>query len=98
MREKMNHSLPEVVLPNCPVMKLLEGQTALVTGASSGIGKAVAIGLGHAGADIVVNYIADPDSADAVCQEIERCGSRGHGNLRGCLERDRGASHVQADV
>ena len=72
----MNQSLPEVVLPSCPVMKLLKGQKALVTGANSGIGKAVAIGMGHAGADVVVNYIADPDSADAVCQEIERCGSR----------------------
>ncbi len=63
-------------MPSCPVMKLLEGQKALVTGANSGIGKAVAIGLGHAGADVAVNYIADPESADAVCQEIERCGSR----------------------
>ncbi len=72
----MNQSLPEVVLPSCPVMKLLKGQKALVTGANSGIGKAVAIGMGHAGADVVVNYIADPDSANAVCQEIERCGSR----------------------
>lgn len=72
----MNQSLPEVVLPSCPVIKLLEGQKALVTGASSGIGKAVAIGLGHAGADVVVNYITNPESADEVCQEIARCGGR----------------------
>lgn len=72
----MDQSLPEVVMPSCPVMKLLQGQKALVTGANSGIGKAVAIGLGHAGADVVVNYIADPESAEAVCKEIERCGSR----------------------
>ena len=72
----MNQSLPEVVLPSCPVMKLLEGQKALVTGANSGIGKAVAIGLGHAGADVVVNYLENPESANEVCQEIERCGSK----------------------
>ena len=46
--------LPEVVMPNCPVNKLLSGQKALVTGANSGIGRAVAIALGHAGADVVV--------------------------------------------
>jgi glucose 1-dehydrogenase len=72
----MNQSLPEVVMPSCPVNKLLEGQKALVTGANSGIGSAVAIGLGHAGADVVVNYIVNPEEADAVCQEIERCGSK----------------------
>ena len=72
----MDQSLPEVVMPSCPVNKLLEGQKALVTGANSGIGKAVAIGLGHAGADVVVNYVANPKAAEAVCQQIERCGSK----------------------
>jgi glucose 1-dehydrogenase len=69
--------LPEVVMPNCPVNKLLSGQKALVTGANSGIGRAVAIALGHAGADVVVNYVVNPEEADEVCREIEQCGSRG---------------------
>ena len=43
---------PEVVMPECQVPKLLKGQKALVTGASSGIGKAVAIALGQAGAEV----------------------------------------------
>ena len=60
----MDKPLPEVVMPSCPVNKLLEGQKALVTGANSGIGKAVAIGLGHAGADVVVNYVTNPQEAD----------------------------------
>ena len=49
-----------------PIRPLLAGQKALVTGANSGIGKAVAIALGRAGADVVVNYVAGPDQADAV--------------------------------
>jgi len=36
--------------------KILSGQKALVTGANSGIGKAIAIALGQAGADVVINY------------------------------------------
>jgi glucose 1-dehydrogenase len=43
------------------VPKLLKGQKALVTGASSGMGKAVALALGKAGADVVVNYVSDED-------------------------------------
>jgi len=72
----MEQLLPEVVMPNCPVNKLLKGQVALVTGANSGIGRAVATALGHAGADVVVNYIVNSKEADEVCREIERCGSR----------------------
>ncbi len=72
----MEQRLPEVVMPDCPVNKLLRGQKAVVTGANSGIGRAVAIALGHAGADVVVNYVVNGEEADAVCQEIERCGSR----------------------
>lgn len=54
----------------------LKGQAALVTGASSGIGKAVAIALGEAGADVVVNYVSNPDSAEAVAEQIRAFGSR----------------------
>ncbi len=49
----------------------LRGQKALVTGASSGIGKAIALAFGRAGAAIVVNYIGDSKSADEVVREIE---------------------------
>ena len=52
----------------------LAGQKALVTGANSGIGQAVAIALGKAGADVVVNYVVDDDAANAVVQEIRRAG------------------------
>lgn len=67
---------PDAVLPACPIQRLLKGQKALVTGASSGIGKAVAIALGHAGADVVINYVTGEDKAQAVADEIMRCGSK----------------------
>ncbi len=67
---------PAVVMPACPILKLLKGQKALVTGASSGIGKAIAIALGHAGADVAVNYVSGEDKALAVVEEVRRCGSR----------------------
>ncbi len=54
----------------------LKGQKALVTGANSGIGKAVAIALGRAGADVVVNYVRNDDAAKAVVDEIAAAGSR----------------------
>ena len=69
-------NLPEVVMPSCPIQKLLKGQKALVTGASSGIGREVAIALGHAGAEVVVNYGSKKDEAEAVVEEIRRCGTR----------------------
>jgi glucose 1-dehydrogenase len=59
----------------CP--KLLVGQKALVTGANSGIGEAVAIGLARAGADVVVNYVTNPDAAQKVVEAIEAEGTKG---------------------
>jgi len=71
-----NASLPKPVIPHCQVPKLLKGQKALVTGANSGIGKAVAIALGQAGADVVVNYVRDDPSANDVVRIISGYGVR----------------------
>lgn len=57
-------------------VKVLAGQKALVTGANSGIGEAVAIALGQAGADVVVNYVVGEDRANAVAEGIRRSGVR----------------------
>ncbi|MFB3817393.1 MAG: glucose 1-dehydrogenase [Candidatus Methylomirabilales bacterium] len=54
----------------------LKGQAALVTGASSGIGEAVALGLGAAGAAVVVNYIGAREPAERVAEKIRAGGSR----------------------
>ena len=48
----------------------LEGKTALVTGGSRGIGRAIALELGRAGADVVVGYRAEADEAEAVASEL----------------------------
>ena len=65
-----NHNLPEPVMPERRVPQLLKGQKALVTGASSGIGKAIALALGHAGADVCVNYVSGADKAQEIVDHL----------------------------
>src|SRR5580693_7612157 len=62
----------------------LTGRVALVTGASRGIGKAIAIALAEAGADIAVNYRVQAEAAESGCRTIRAAG-------RKCIA-------VQADV
>jgi NAD(P)-dependent dehydrogenase (short-subunit alcohol dehydrogenase family) len=54
----------------------LSGRTALVTGASRGIGKAIALSLAEAGADLAVNYRKDAGAADETVREIEAMGRK----------------------
>ena len=62
----------------------LHGKVAIVTGASRGIGRAIAVRYAEEGAAVVVNYLADADAADELARTIESAGGR--------------ASAVQADV
>jgi glucose 1-dehydrogenase len=71
-----NRNLPEPVIPVMRSLDLLKGQTALVTGANSGIGRAIAVALGTAGANVIVNYVANPADAEAVAEEIRSGGQR----------------------
>jgi 3-oxoacyl-[acyl-carrier protein] reductase len=57
-------------------MTKLTGKVAIVTASSRGIGRAVALRLGRDGAAVAVNYVASPDKAHAVVQEIESQGGR----------------------
>lgn len=66
--------LPLPVMPRCPPQHMLQGQKALVTGAGSGIGRAVALALGQAGADVIVNYVSDEATAQQVAADISTFG------------------------
>src|SRR5579863_10034817 len=56
--------------------KRLDGQTAIVTGAGRGIGRAIAKELAAAGANIVVNYATSADAAQELAKEITELGPK----------------------
>lgn len=74
--------------PSRPIPKVLGGQKALVTGANSGIGRAVALALGQAGADVVVNYVVGDAEAEAVAQAIRADGSRAYAHKADVSQED----------
>ena len=58
--------------------KSLEGQTAIVTGASRGIGKAIAIFLAKEGAEVIINYSSSFENANKVVSEINSFGGKAY--------------------
>ena len=62
-------------------MKGLRGKNALVTGATSGIGQAIAVRLAQAGANIAINYRKSPDAAE---DTEEMAMQKACGNIEGC--------------
>src|ERR1700683_3873571 len=54
----------------------LSGKVALVTGASRGIGRAIAVALAQAGADIAINFLNRAEEAETAAEEVRRCGRR----------------------
>lgn len=57
-------------------MNVLEGQVALITGSSSGIGRGTALAMAAAGADVVVNFVGNQSSAEEVVAAVEGLGRR----------------------
>jgi glucose 1-dehydrogenase len=57
----------------------LQGKIAIVTGGNSGIGKAIALGLAKVGANIVIDYISNPDATDALERDIVSLGDQAIG-------------------
>ncbi len=68
--------LPDVVIPAVGIERILNGQKALITGSNSGIGRGIALALGEAGADVVVNYYSGDEAAEEVVNEIKGLGSK----------------------
>lgn len=54
----------------------LQGKVALITGGSRGIGRAIALRLAGAGADVVVNYVRHRKDAEETAKAVEACGQR----------------------
>jgi glucose 1-dehydrogenase len=87
-----NTAPTESTAPPVTIHKLLTGQKALVTGANSGIGKGVAIALGQAGADVVVNYVDGDDAANAVVEEIRKSGAKAYAHKADVASEDQVAA------
>jgi len=82
-------------------MGKLENRIALVTGGSRGIGRAIALALAHAGADVAVNYRKEEAAAHTVCAEIRRLGRRAvpiQADVSVAAEVERLVSEVERDL
>ncbi len=77
---------------------LLAGQKALVTGANSGIGRGVALGLAQAGADVLINYVAGDAAAEAVADECRAFGVQACTHLADVSSEDQVGSMFEAMI
>ena len=77
MDMKVSTYLPDIAMPKrCAAQNWLKGQRALVTGASSGIGREIALALGAYGADVVVNFVSGEATAQQTAADIRKTGNR----------------------
>jgi glucose 1-dehydrogenase len=88
MPSRTDDELPPVAMPHTAIRKILTGQKALVTGANSGIGRAVALALGKAGAEVVVNYVVKPEEAEEVVAEIRTEGGKAYAHQADVSQED----------
>ncbi|MGD0581707.1 MAG: 3-oxoacyl-[acyl-carrier-protein] reductase [Bacteroidales bacterium] len=81
-------------------MKLLSGKTALITGASRGIGKEIALRFAHEGAEIAITNIADDDEFRSAVKEIASVGVKAKGyvfNVAGFAESQKFIDEIVKD-
>ncbi|GAB4187884.1 MAG: SDR family oxidoreductase [Simkaniaceae bacterium] len=74
MESHENYEHLQDVRPNIKIPSLLKGQKAIVTGGDSGIGRAISLALGDAGADVVVNYAHHDEKAKEVVSQLKNKG------------------------
>jgi glucose 1-dehydrogenase len=67
---------PPNEMPHAPIHRVLSGQKALVTGASKGLGQAMAIGFARAGAEVLINYFNDEEGALQTQKTIREFGGK----------------------
>ncbi len=75
----------------------LQGRTALVTGSSKGLGKAMAIGLGKAGARVAMNYANSTETAERAFADFQAAGCEG-GMFRGDVSSPEGVDTLCREV
>lgn len=76
MTESGGKYTPPNEMPPAPIHRALVGQKALITGASKGLGQAMAIGFAQAGADVLVNYSSDRAGAEETVRAVEALGRK----------------------
>lgn len=79
-------------------MALLEGKTALITGAARGIGRQIAMLFAREGCDIAITYIVSSEPAEQVCQEITALGRKAKAYLSDAADFDAAHEVVQQVV
>jgi len=79
---------PQTKQPTYAITKPLQGQKALVTGGSSGIGKGIAVALGLAGADVVVNFRSNQAGAEEAVAEINLRGRQAYAHQGNVSKED----------
>ncbi len=81
-------------------MKELAGKVCFITGGSRGIGRAIALAMADAGADVALTYLHNPEKAEDVCQAVRAKGVRCqayHDDASSIEETDRVVKQVIAD-
>ena len=71
----------------------LEGKAAVVTGGGRGVGRAISLTYAKEGADVVVNYVSNPKTAQEVVEEIQKIGRKGIA-VQADVATDKGAGAV----